>query len=390
MGERASKEGPMECPKCGHEQDNTFECESCGIVFEKYEQIQARLKGHEISKPIQISRRMGSPKSKNSYYTALGVAIGIIACVALYRIFLHSDTKEIKNEQLVKLTSAQEETIREEQKVGGIKIAPHNSKSTSEYIARAANATVLIETAWGSGSGFFIDSGCKVVTNSHVVHLDPRRLESMETQQNRLKQIIEYEEQEIANAEDGIRYISDRGNRREVEKFIKLKKERLEQLKIRYQAFTSTLESIKYGSGLSELKVTLIDGSQYTAIIAQLSERYDLALLELLGSNCASIEPGQSSRLRQGDPVYTVGHPVGLRHSVTSGIVSGFREHAGVRLIQTDAPINPGNSGGPLIDRNGEVIGVNTMILADTEGIGFAIPIEVVLDEFQLETDFEE
>ena len=380
----------MKCPKCGHEQDNTFECESCGIVFEKYEQIQSRLKGQETSKPIEISRRMGSPKSKNSYYTFLGVALGIIACVVLYRIFLHSDTKETKNEELVKLTSAQEDTISEEQQIGTSKIAPHTSRSTSDYIARAANATVFIETAWGTGSGFFIDSGCKVVTNSHVVHLDPRDVESMEARQNRLKQIIEYEEREIARAEDGISHISDRNNRQEVEKFIKLKKERLEQLKIRHQAFTSALESIKYGSGLSELKVTLIDGSQYSAIISQLSERYDLALLELLASNCTFIEPGQSSRLRQGDPVYTVGHPVGLRHSVTSGIISGFREHAGVLFIQTDAPINPGNSGGPLIDRDGEVIGVNTMILADTEGIGFAIPIEVVLDEFQLETEFEE
>lgn len=380
----------MKCPKCDHEQDNTFECEACGIVFEKYEQIQARLKGHEISKPVQISRRMGSPKSKNSYYIILGVAMGIIACVALYRIFLHTNSKEIKSEQLMNLTSLQEETVGKAQKVGGSKIVPHNSRAISEYIARAANATVLIETAWGSGSGFFIDSGCTVVTNSHVVHLDPQTLESMERQQNRLREIIEYEEQEIARAEDGIRYISDSGNRREVEKFIRFKKERLEQLKSRYQSFTSTLENIKYGSGLSELKVTLIDGSQYTAIIAQLSERYDLALLELLASDCAFIETGQSSRLRQGDPVYTVGHPVGLRHSVTSGIISGFREHAGVRLIQTDAPINPGNSGGPLIDSNGEVIGVNTMILADTEGIGFAIPIEVVLDEFQLETGYEE
>jgi len=113
-------------------------------------------------------------------------------------------------------------------------------------------------------------------------------------------------------------------------------------------------------------------------------------LLELLAPNCVFIEPGNSNTLRRGDPVYTVGHPVGLRYSVTSGIVSGFREHAGVRYIQTDAPINPGNSGGPLIDRSGEVIGVNTMILADTEGIGFAIPIEVVVDEFQLDMDFEE
>jgi len=380
----------MECPKCGHEQDNTIECESCGIVFEKYEQIQARLRVHETSKPIEISRRMGSPKSKSPYYGLLGVAFGIIACLVLYRLFLYSDNKQTKNEELAKRRPAQEETIKGEKNIEAIKLAPYTSRSTSDYIARAANATVFVETAWGSGSGFFVDDGCQVVTNRHVVHLDPRSVESMEVQQNRLKQIIDYEEQEIARAEDGVRYISDRGSREEVEKFIRIKKERLEELKMRYQAFTSTLESIKYGSGLSELNVILIDGSQYTASIAQLSERYDLALLVLPESNCQFIEPGKSNRLRQGDPVYTVGHPVGLRHSVTSGIISGFREHAGVRYIQTDAPINPGNSGGPLIDLNGEVVGVNTMILADTEGIGFAIPIEVVLDEFQLGGDFEE
>lgn len=390
MGAGASEEGPMKCPKCGHQQDNTFECESCGIVFEKYEQIQARLREQETSKPIQISRRMGSPKSNNSYYTLLGVAFGIIACLVFYRIFLRSDNKAIKNQEFTTSSIGLEKSVTEEQNIGGIKIAPDTSRSTGDIIARAANATVFIETAWGSGSGFFIDSGCKIVTNSHVVHLDSQRVQSMEAQQDRLKQIIEYEEREIARAEDGIRYISDRGNRREVEKFIKLKKERLEQLKSRYQAFTSTLESIKYGSGVSDLRVSLIDGSQYTAIISQLSESYDLALLELLAPNCVFIEPGNSNTLRRGDPVYTVGHPVGLRYSVTSGIISGFREHAGVRYIQTDAPINPGNSGGPLIDRSGEVIGVNTMILADTEGIGFAIPIEVVVDEFQLDMDFEE
>ena len=380
----------MECPKCGHQQDNTFECESCGIVFEKYEQIQARLRVQETSKPLEISRRLGSPKSKSPYYAMLGVACGIIACLVIYRIFLYSDNKKTKNEELAKRSPAQEETFKGEQKTEVIRLAPYSSRSISDYIARAANATVLVETPWGSGSGFFVENGCQVVTNRHVVYLDPRSVESMEAQQNRLKQIIDYEEQEIARAEEGVRHVSDRGNREEVEKFIRIKKERLEELKMRYQAFTSTLESIKYGSGLSELKVILIDGSQYTASVAQLSERYDLALLDLPESNCPFIEPGKSNRLRQGDPVYTVGNPVGLRHSVTSGIISGFREHAGVRYIQTDAPINPGNSGGPLIDRNGEVVGVNTMILADTEGIGFAIPIEVVLDEFQLGTDLEE
>jgi S1-C subfamily serine protease len=140
----------------------------------------------------------------------LGVAFGIIACLAVYRIFLYSDNKENKNEELAKRRPGQEETIKGEQKIEVIKLAPYTSRSTSDFIARAANATVFVETPWGSGSGFFVDNGCQVVTNRHVVHLDPRSVESMEAQQNRLKQIIDYEEQEIARAEDGVRNISKR------------------------------------------------------------------------------------------------------------------------------------------------------------------------------------
>jgi S1-C subfamily serine protease len=82
--------------------------------------------------------------------------------------------------------------------------------------------------------------------------------------------------------------------------------------------------------------------------------------------------------------VYTIGSPSGLRHTVTSGVISGFRERDGQSFIQTDAPINPGNSGGPLVDENGRVLGINTMILRDTQGIGFAIPIQAVREEFGL------
>jgi S1-C subfamily serine protease len=89
---------------------------------------------------------------------------------------------------------------------------------------------------------------------------------------------------------------------------------------------------------------------------------------------------------RQGDRVYTIGNPVGLRNTVTAGIFSGYRRHedSGEIYLQTDAPINPGNSGGPLIDERGRVLGVNTMILQNTQGIGFAIPVTTVFEEFSL------
>jgi len=77
--------------------------------------------------------------------------------------------------------------------------------------------------------------------------------------------------------------------------------------------------------------------------------------------------------------VYTIGNPVGLRNTVTSGVFSGYRQMEATKdlLLQTDAPINPGNSGGPLFNMNGEVVGINTAIVASGQGIGFAIPINV-------------
>jgi S1-C subfamily serine protease len=86
----------------------------------------------------------------------------------------------------------------------------------------------------------------------------------------------------------------------------------------------------------------------------------------------------------QGQVVYAIGSPMGLNNTVTSGIFSAYRKKVGTDEIylQTDAAINPGNSGGPLVDARGDVLGVNTMILSNTEGIGLAIPIEVVLEEF--------
>jgi len=115
------------------------------------------------------------------------------------------------------------------------------------------------------------------------------------------------------------------------------------------------------------------------------SETSDLALMSLFSGDWSYIErPPKMMAMHQGDKVYTIGSPVGLRHTVTAGIFSGYRQQEtnGQVYLQTDAAINPGNSGGPLIDENGYARGVNTMILRDTEGIGFAIPIETVFEEF--------
>jgi S1-C subfamily serine protease len=135
------------------------------------------------------------------------------------------------------------------------------------------------------------------------------------------------------------------------------------------------------------IKIFLADGTEYTAQSSQISPTRDLALLSVYSATASILKPApKNTALQQGDKVYTIGNPVGLRNTVTAGIFSGYRQREDTKevFLQTDAPINPGNSGGPLIDERGLVHGVNTMILRDTQGIGFAIPIQTVLDEFSI------
>jgi S1-C subfamily serine protease len=109
----------------------------------------------------------------------------------------------------------------------------------------------------------------------------------------------------------------------------------------------------------------------------------DVALMRLDVSGGLPVAAlGDSSLVRVGDEVVTLGNPLGLDQTMTRGIVSGLnRMLPGISdepMIQTDAPINPGNSGGPLVDRCGHVIGINTLISEDAQSIGFAVPINAV------------
>ena len=135
-------------------------------------------------------------------------------------------------------------------------------------------------------------------------------------------------------------------------------------------------------SARAGFSATLSDGTVYDSLDAEFADDYDLALFKLPANHCPHIPPGRSKDLAFGQRLYTIGNPSGLSFTLTSGVFSGERLDGETRYIQTDAPINPGNSGGPLITEDGRVIGVNTGILRDTQGIGFALPIESVFDSF--------
>jgi S1-C subfamily serine protease len=130
--------------------------------------------------------------------------------------------------------------------------------------------------------------------------------------------------------------------------------------------------------------VILHNQKKYPAKVIGTDRAHDLAVIQIKASDLTPMVLGDSRHLQVGQKVYAIGNPFGLSGTLTSGIVSSVRsvdEPDGLRIeeaIQTDAAINPGNSGGPLLNRRGEVIGINTMIASNvgqSAGIGFAIPI---------------
>jgi S1-C subfamily serine protease len=136
----------------------------------------------------------------------------------------------------------------------------------------------------------------------------------------------------------------------------------------------------------TSIRVQLADGRTTEAQVVGRDPDTDLALLKIDLPDLPSIRLGRSDTLRVGDVVLAIGNPIGLAQTVTQGIVSATgRDQLGIatfeNFIQTDAPINPGNSGGALVNTRGELVGVNTAIIAKNlgvEGIGFSIPVNLV------------
>jgi len=152
--------------------------------------------------------------------------------------------------------------------------------------------------------------------------------------------------------------------------------------------------------------VTTEDGETFTGGILWKNSDIDLAILKVEAIFSNAINIGNSNSVRIGQNVYAIGNPIGyeFQRTVTGGIISAVDRTVKIKnenetysymsnLIQTDATINPGNSGGPLIDSNGNIIGINTIKITSAEGIGFAIPINVIkpiIEKYEKTGEFKE
>jgi serine protease Do len=395
----------MECPKCGHKQDDTQRCAACGLYFDKL-RAQRELSQLRLRDAVRAETRAASGHSGSGFGLA-ALALTALASAAAVFWYMHgaghgvSAAAAATPAGISSAAAAAGGTAASEVAMtpGPTAAAPAGASPTGlaaqlahraparNAIESARNATVQIRTGWGAGSGFIIDTACHVITNRHVVDTDGARVAKEVLGNAQVQQRLSASEQQLrADLARALQMrralVGHPGNNLQIVD--------LDNRIAQDQALLADLPGQVRGdisakveqSGRSGFSVRLVDGTQFDSLHAQLAEDHDLALFQLPAEDCPHVSTGDSLSLAQGERLYTVGNPQGLAYTVTSGIFSGNRGNGAQRLLQTDAPINSGNSGGPLITESGQVVGINTMVMNGAQGIGFAIPIEAVFAEF--------
>lgn len=376
---------PVRCPKCSHEQTNPIECEACGLLFYKYAQAREREK-EKIEKTDEPTER---PQRSSSTAGRIAAIAALMTLTAVLTYFLTASRGPVPAPAPVSVqptAPAPEKPAAIEAAPPAVSSIPTSQTSSGGAIERTKNGTVAIETPWGKGSGFFI-TDTTIVTNRHVIEPERSQLEELRHKVTTGRELLTLEQEKINALRNRLNQMADSPTRRQLIIVLQEKEKQLAQLLPLQQEAETRLKEMEKPRSTSDIKIYLADGSEYTAQSSQISAKRDLALLSVYSAKAVVLKAAAKNQaLQQGDKVYTIGNPVGLRNTVTSGVFSGYRQHkdTGEVMLQTDAPINPGNSGGPLIDEHGQVHGVNTLIIQNTQGIGFAIPIQAVFDEFSL------
>lgn len=389
----------MNCPKCGHNQPHTVRCDSCGIYFTKF-LLRRRHRARVRRRAEAVMHRYAGGFGWGALaLTAVGSAIfggrfvhgspppHMSAAPATQTVASLEPTEGVP---LAFTQPAAQTSSQAPPALQGLAAQLARAAPARNAIERARNATVFIQTRSGFGSGFIIDAACHVITSRHVVDgdgagapaavapadlrasmpgVDEARLRARIEQQTQLRESL------VGQPGTNLQLL-------ELDERIEAMRQDLADLSAHRGYEPPHRAEPGQADGPDGFTATLVDGSEFHSLHAQLSQRVDLAMFQLPAVHCPHISAADSTRLLQGERLYTIGNPSGLQYSVTSGIFSGDRGSGDQRFLQTDAPINSGNSGGPLVTESGYVVGINTKILSGTQGIGFAIPIEAVYREF--------
>ncbi len=353
-----------------------------------------------------------------SHVRVLGVLLALSLQPAAGQIYKYQDDKgkwhftdrppaSVKDAERVGRRAARGSTVVE----GNLSERLHRRFEPKTPIERATLAVVTVQTPVGNGSGFFVSDDGYLITNRHVVRPEEtgqwkdteERLEVAEQQFKEADAVLSEQSAELSRMrrargelESRLRSESAGARRRELEETHARLERLYRQRSRRYRDVKKDVDEKrrKFETLRSEFSrrgaattvatnftLVLKDKSKVQARLVGLSQRSDLALLKVDGYETPWLEMAGVATVSQGMPVYAVGSPLGLADAMTAGVVTRVRgDH-----IMTDARVLPGNSGGPLINEQGQVIGINTLKLAQSvqaEGFGVAIPVMVAGDQF--------
>ncbi len=375
---------PDKCPKCGSTTTNETECEKCGIVFEKYLRAEAGSKG----RTKKVKTTPAEPHNHNALILAGIIIISIVAAVIYLVGGSHFFSKPEKAGNARGLSDTSNKRFIDDKTINPLSMAKNepspNSIPSGDPIQNALKATVMVRTPWGgTGSGFFINEH-SVITNKHVIKLDDASFETFKNRVEKNRRMINLEIDKISEWKKKMEDMPTGPNRTQWELFIKEREQEVNRVLPLQKDNEEELSNLIYQRSSQNIKIVMSDNKEYAVDRIITSPDHDLALLKVDSVYARALKRSTKERLKQGQAVYAIGSPLGLDNTVTSGIFSAYRKLPGhsETYLQVDAAINPGNSGGPLIDKEGYVLGVNTMGARDAKGIGFAIPIEAVFESF--------
>ena len=394
--------GERVCPRCGHRQQGGEECASCGIIFRRWEEREERRKAAAEAQKNAAAEPNYVYDDRPSGSGGLVRILMLLAVIAATAGLTY--TFAMRKQQSAGPVAVEAPVMAESERPRAERPSPRRTtESASSFdetrprrggnlVEQARNATVSVITPWGQGSGFFI-LDTYIVTNKHVISSDSKETKEAEERLKKAKKFLELERQKLARLRRDLGRVPDGPDRRQLVMILKEREADLVKWEEKVREAEEHLALVSKPLNPSDIKIRFADGREQEIYSMRMSSTRDLAILLVTMPNEDVLTPaGERDILRQGDKVFAIGNPRGLSHTVTSGVFSGYREYkeTGDLWLQTDAPINPGNSGGPLIDEKGRVHGVNTMVMRDsqgmTQGIGFAIPIQAVFDEFDITT----
>ncbi|MGV1099589.1 S1C family serine protease [Thiovibrio sp. JS02] len=346
----------------------------------------------------------------------------------MVRYGLHGGTVAMEAELVERIVSdgapVADEKAATQRGEAGVALAPAGDDLAAQLVAsvkpktpieEAGLATVALKSELSFGSGFFISPDGYILTNRHVVRGDAAsdkqaqaNLAEFRKKLAEYRQVLAEEEGKIVRFQANLTqewslfHAQEKQARAGDKQLFAARRAALEERNLtlqewqaayqrkfdRYRVQEQDCEKQEHAlrerqekfALLNSFEVVLVDDRRLIASFVTASAEHDLALLKVSGYRTPFLQPGNSRNVAQGAPLYAIGSPLKMKNSVTSGVLSGFRD----TLLQTNAEIYPGNSGGPLVNEQGEVIGVNTMklITEKFEGLGFAISIETALAEF--------